>query len=191
MAGRFRFCWRSGLLGAYAVVGPPLMFLFGQLLSADPIKSPPASYAIAQHVAPEPPRRGPTAQAFDAPTARTSAPSSPTSPQQATRWSFIDESRPTPTPPANFVPLRVYTVGTLGETPHNCADHLPSLTRTEEQPRCTLPEYKLPARVAENGSYYGQLNRSGIPKTVHVRGYFRRDGTYVRGHYRSPPRSNP
>jgi hypothetical protein len=24
-----------------------------------------------------------------------------------------------------------------------------------------------------------------MPKTNHVNGYFRRDGTYVRGHYRS------
>lgn len=43
-------------------------------------------------------------------------------------------------------------------------------------------------RVAENGSYYGQLNDAGVPKTVHVRGYYHKDGTYVRGHYRSKPR---
>ena len=42
--------------------------------------------------------------------------------------------------------------------------------------------------VAENGSYFGQPNAYGIPKTVSVRGYYRRDGTYVRGHYRSAPR---
>jgi hypothetical protein len=41
--------------------------------------------------------------------------------------------------------------------------------------------------VAENGSYYGQPNKSGVPKTVPVRGYYRKDGTYVRGHYRSRP----
>jgi len=45
--------------------------------------------------------------------------------------------------------------------------------------------------VAENGSYYGQPNENGIPKTVYVRGYYRKDGTYVRSHYRSPPGSNP
>ncbi len=44
---------------------------------------------------------------------------------------------------------------------------------------------------AENGSHYGQPNASGVPKTVHVDGYYRSDGTYVRSHYRSPPRSNP
>ena len=43
--------------------------------------------------------------------------------------------------------------------------------------------------VAENGSYYGEISvNTGRPKTVHVRGYYRKDGTYVRGHYRSKPR---
>lgn len=43
--------------------------------------------------------------------------------------------------------------------------------------------------VAENGSYYGQPSQAtGNPKTVHVKGYYRKDGTYVRGHYRSSPR---
>lgn len=42
---------------------------------------------------------------------------------------------------------------------------------------------------AENGSCYGDRNyATGRPKTVHVSGYYRRDGTYVRGHYRSAPR---
>ena len=45
--------------------------------------------------------------------------------------------------------------------------------------------------VGENGSYYGELNKNGVPKTVHVSGYYRRDGTYVRGHYRSAPGTNP
>lgn len=39
---------------------------------------------------------------------------------------------------------------------------------------------------AENGSCYGDISTTtGRPRTTHVRGYFRRDGTYVRGHYRS------
>ena len=43
--------------------------------------------------------------------------------------------------------------------------------------------------VAENGSYYGEVSSlTGRPKTVRVRGYYRKDGTYVRGHYRSRPR---
>jgi hypothetical protein len=45
--------------------------------------------------------------------------------------------------------------------------------------------------VAENGTYYGELNANGVPKTVHVNGYYRKDGTYVRGHYRSAPGTNP
>ncbi len=42
---------------------------------------------------------------------------------------------------------------------------------------------------AENGSCYGDISAAtGRPKTVTVEGYFRADGTYVRGHYRSKPR---
>jgi len=44
------------------------------------------------------------------------------------------------------------------------------------------------APCVENGSCYGDLNASGVPKTVGVRGYYRKDGTYVRGYYRSAPR---
>ena len=44
-------------------------------------------------------------------------------------------------------------------------------------------------RCAENGSCYGDISvGTGRPKTVAVRSYTRRDGTYVRGHYRSRPR---
>lgn len=51
----------------------------------------------------------------------------------------------------------------------------------------TNSTYKPP--VAENGSYYGEISKlTGRPKTVHVKGYYRKDGTYVRGHYRSRPR---
>ncbi len=39
---------------------------------------------------------------------------------------------------------------------------------------------------AENGSCYGDIsNVTGLPKTTAVKGYYRKDGTYVRGHYRS------
>jgi hypothetical protein len=53
--------------------------------------------------------------------------------------------------------------------------------------------YDPPAPVrygcAENGSCYGDISPATLrPKTVSVRGYFRKDGTYVRGHYRSRPR---
>jgi len=45
--------------------------------------------------------------------------------------------------------------------------------------------------VAENSSYYGEISEAtGRPKTVYVNGYYRKDGTYVRSHYRSPPRNS-
>ena len=52
--------------------------------------------------------------------------------------------------------------------------------------------YKIPSYkqfIAENSSYYGEISKiTGRPKTVFVRGYFRKDGTYVRSHYRSKPK---
>jgi hypothetical protein len=45
--------------------------------------------------------------------------------------------------------------------------------------------------VAENGSYYGEPNKNGVPKTVLVNGYTRSNGTYVQGYYRSAPGTNP
>lgn len=42
---------------------------------------------------------------------------------------------------------------------------------------------------AENGTCYGDLSTAtGRPKTSYVSGYTRKDGTYVRGHYRSSRR---
>ena len=55
-------------------------------------------------------------------------------------------------------------------------------------PVLSVPVY---GSLAENGSYYGQPNVNGVPKTVAVGGYYRKDGTHVRGHYRSSPGSNP
>ena len=52
----------------------------------------------------------------------------------------------------------------------------------------SLPKIAKP-RCAENGSCYGDISPVTLrPKTVHVRGYYRKDGTYVRGHYRSRQR---
>ncbi|MFL6283566.1 MAG: surface-adhesin E family protein [Pyrinomonadaceae bacterium] len=63
----------------------------------------------------------------------------------------------------------------------------PLETGPPSAPAYPSPSYTPP--VAENGSYYGEISpRTGRPKTVHVEGYTRRDGTYVRGHYRSAPR---
>jgi hypothetical protein len=48
--------------------------------------------------------------------------------------------------------------------------------------------YSPSVRVAENGSVFGEISDlTGRPKTVYVNGYYRKDGTYVRGHFRSPP----
>jgi hypothetical protein len=42
---------------------------------------------------------------------------------------------------------------------------------------------------AENGDVYGADNDGdGRVETVFVRGYYRKDGTYVRSHYRAKPR---
>jgi hypothetical protein len=53
----------------------------------------------------------------------------------------------------------------------------------------TAPSRTTPAAsplCAENGSCYGDISaRTGLPKTVPVHGYYRADGTYVRGYYRS------
>lgn len=49
--------------------------------------------------------------------------------------------------------------------------------------RPTVPTTGL---CAENGSCYGDISvLTGRPKTVAVGGYYRKNGTYVRGHYRS------
>lgn len=62
-----------------------------------------------------------------------------------------------------------------------------SRTNSNILPTTKAPSYSPP--VAENGSYYGETSKlTGRPKTVHVNGYYRKDGTYVRGHYRSSPR---
>ena len=56
---------------------------------------------------------------------------------------------------------------------------------TATPPTPTNPKPAAPL-CAENGSCYGDVSPlTGNPKTVSVQGYFRKDGTYVRGHYRS------
>jgi hypothetical protein len=54
------------------------------------------------------------------------------------------------------------------------------------EPEQTVRSYP---SCAENSSCYGDISSyTGRPKTVHVRGYYRKDGTYVRSHFRSRPR---
>lgn len=53
-------------------------------------------------------------------------------------------------------------------------------------PRTPLPAPSFIPSCAENNSCYGDIsNITGKSKTVNVNGYYRRDGTYVRGYYRS------
>ena len=56
----------------------------------------------------------------------------------------------------------------------------------------SVPTKLRPPSCAENGSCYGDISTETFrPKTVYVRSYVRRDGTYVRSHFRSPPRRWP
>ena len=64
-----------------------------------------------------------------------------------------------------------------------------SASELQALPNHSSPTVLVPAGCAENGSCYGDISeKTGRPKTVPVRGYFRKDGTYVRGYYRSSPR---
>jgi hypothetical protein len=59
-------------------------------------------------------------------------------------------------------------------------------THALSAPRPSSGWYPTRGWCAENGSCYGDISQiTGRPKTIRVRGHFRRDGTYVRGHYRS------
>ena len=59
-----------------------------------------------------------------------------------------------------------------------------NITSTTSSAQTTKPIS--PYSCAENGSCYGDVSAAtGREKTVPVQGYYRRDGTYVRGHYRS------
>lgn len=69
------------------------------------------------------------------------------------------------------------------ESLNNTLKSQPSTTYTPPSTSYTPPS------CAENGSCYGDIsNINGLPKTTNVRGYYRKDGTYVRGHYRSKGR---
>jgi hypothetical protein len=62
-------------------------------------------------------------------------------------------------------------------------------TTSPRPPSTSTTTGEIKPLCAENGSCYGDISpNTGRPKTVAVRGYYRKDGTYVRGHYRSAPR---
>lgn len=90
---------------------------------------------------------------------------------------------------ASAEPAKVeFPAGTVAVAPAQSFYAAPVAVTAYEPAAVTAPAY---GSVAENGSYYGQPNANGVPKTVAVGGYYRKDGTYVRGHYRSAPGSNP
>lgn len=61
----------------------------------------------------------------------------------------------------------------------------PSVSKPSPSPTAA-PIAPVVSGCAENGSCYGDVSSlTGNPKTIHVDGYYRSDGTYVRGHYRS------
>jgi len=83
---------------------------------------------------------------------------------------------------------------TVGRTGTPAVAHTaPAVGRTyQKMPAALAPPKKVVRSspyCAENGSCRGDISAyTGRPKTVHVRGYYRKDGTYVRSHYRSRPR---
>lgn len=106
---------------------------------------------------------------------------------------------PSTASPAGRLPLRSPIVGTC-DCPYDrrsdgveCGGTSAYSRPGGRAPACFVGEavYKPPVALgcAENGSCYGDISvATGRPKTVHVGGYYRKDGTYVRGHYRSRPR---
>ena len=80
-------------------------------------------------------------------------------------------------------PARPTESGELGSS-HNQGTSRDTTYSREHRLQSTVAS----PRVAENGSYYGQTSENTArPKTVYVGGYHRKDGTYVRSHYRSAP----
>lgn len=60
---------------------------------------------------------------------------------------------------------------------------LPGISSSNSSPSFSSTNFYAPA------SGYGEISeKTGRAKTVHVNGYTRKDGTYVKSHYRSPPK---
>jgi len=91
-----------------------------------------------------------------------------------------------PTPPNVVIHVTPSTTPIIGAATDATSNQIvaPSsgISKNQETPQT-------PSNVigcAENGSCYGDVsNITGLPKTVPVQGYYRKDGTYVRGYYRS------
>jgi hypothetical protein len=97
--------------------------------------------------------------------------------------SLSNQAAASPTPPPEAPVMLVPPTDLSVTTPRvgTASAHTPS----------TLPASSaVTPSCAENASCYGDISTAtGRAKTVHVDGYTRKDGTYVRGHYRSAPRS--
>ena len=77
-----------------------------------------------------------------------------------------------------FVKLSLFLLALLG-TIHIQAEPIGSQNR-------------IVLKYESNNEGRGEISpQTGRPKTVRVRPYHRKDGTPVRGHYRSPPRRRP
>ncbi len=83
-----------------------------------------------------------------------------------------------------LVAISVHTLPSYAKEKKQHPSYLNSQANTNYSSNSTYDSSK--QSVAENGSYYGEQSRlTGKPKTTHVQGYYRKNGTYVRGHYRS------
>jgi hypothetical protein len=85
---------------------------------------------------------------------------------------------------ASSSPEPVKPVGATTAAPASNVTGPPVATPKPATEATTPPPAK--RACAENGSCYGDTSTAtGKPKTTYVDGYTRKDGTYVRGHYRS------
>ena len=73
-----------------------------------------------------------------------------------------------------------------GRYPYSCKHKILSKDHAELVRESESKKTPPSSVCAENGSCYGDISsRTGKSKRVHVKGYYRKNGTYVRGHYRS------
>lgn len=65
----------------------------------------------------------------------------------------------------------------------------PIVAQTNEIKLVTTTDYDVNSNIEKNNSYKGEISETlDRPKDVKVNGYYRKDGTYVKGHYRSSPK---
>ena len=94
-------------------------------------------------------------------------------------------------PVSTFKPTVLETFTPKPKSLNNNSEHTPPTytTPTYTTPTYTTPTYTTPTYTTPTyTSYKYEPTYSSSPKTVHVRGYYRKDGTYIRPHYRSAPR---